>query len=631
MVGKEKLLEILERYWGYKDFRLIQESVISSILSNKDTLALMPTGGGKSLCYQVPALARPGLCLVVSPLISLMVDQVNELKDRGVPARYISSGMSRTEMEIILNNCINSRVKLLYVSPERLKSELFLSYFSKMRINLIAIDEAHCISQWGYDFRPAYLQISSLRDYHPSVPFLALTASATKEVLDDVCDKLNFEEKNILSSKLERDNISFYVIDSNEENKIPKMVELINRIDGIGIVYVRTRNKAKLLARQLSSYNIKALAYHGGMTIAERNHNQEAWMEERTKVIVATTAFGMGINKPNVRFVMHYHLPLSLEAYFQEAGRVGRDGEKAYGIIFNDEFDKIKLKDFVDFQYPNIDMLKTIYNAMGNYYKIPIGTGRDRRFDWDIFTFSENYRLEPFLVANSLRILENSGLVKIEDRGNLFSKIWMPVSKQDLYSFIQDNPAYEALLNSLMSLYPFIMIDFVKISEKRLARTLYQAETDIIDSLDRLEQYGIIHYELRSMHPQLIFLDNRIKSQDLSFSKESYYMMKEVSNNKAKEVIEYVNTKECRQEYLLNYFGNKSKPCSICDNCIDSYSQSNMDEVRKKILSILEKGKRPISYFVDVFGFGKPDTIIPLLRQMLDNKEISYKNGLLGD
>lgn len=404
MANKEKIYEILKKYWGYDSFRYNQEAIISSVLSNKDTLALLPTGAGKSLCYQLPALCRPGICIVVSPLIALMIDQEKSLKSKGIKVRAIYSGQSNQEIEIALNNCIYGKVKILYISPERVSSKLFISYFEKMKVNLIAVDEAHCISKWGYDFRPSFLNIANLRQYHPQAPILALTATATQEVVDDIQEKLLFKEINILTSSFQRKNLSYTVFEEND--KIARIKAITENVGGSGLIYVRSRKKTIELSQKLQSIGIKATPYHAGLTLAIRRYHQKQWQDDEIDIIVATTAFGMGIDKNNVSYVIHYDLPESIEAYVQEVGRAGRNGMKAYGILLYNLKDIASLRKTIESNFPEKKYIQNIYNALGNYYKIASGTGQDLRFDFDIITFSQSYNLDPYLVFSSMRTLQ---------------------------------------------------------------------------------------------------------------------------------------------------------------------------------------------------------------------------------
>lgn len=622
-------LNILKKYWGYEEFKLNQEEIISSVLSDNDTIGLMPTGGGKSICYQVPALIKKGVCIVISPLISLMIDQVEDLQRRGIAAKYICSGMSKGEIEVILNNCLYSKIKLLYISPERISSETFISHFKKMKVSFIVVDEAHCLSQWGYDFRPSYMKIIDIRDYHPDIPLLALTASATEEVLVDISSKLMKSPFRFFTSSFERNNLIYAAYYEYDNNKIAKIIKILERIEGSGIIYVRSRNKATIINALLNNHNVSSMAYHAGMTMAERNHNQNYWIENKTRVIVATTAFGMGINKPDVRFIIHYDIPQSIENYFQEVGRAGRDGQKSYCVLLYNDNDKKELISFTRNRYPELDSIKKIYNAIGNYCNVPILTGKDRRFDWDILEFSHTYNYQPYIVANAIKIMENSQLFSVVENLNTFSKVKIICSKPNLYNFISQHPSYEPLLITLIRLYPFIMIDFVNINERDISKLIYETEDSIHKSLMTLEKYEILYFDQKSKNPQILFLENRLPDSNFSLSQETYHRMKEINIKKANQIINYIESDQCRQEYLLKYFSINSISCNKCDNCLTKRAKTNRKSIEEKIIESLEYSPKQISYFSDNNEFGRKEIIIPIIRDMIDKEILTFKNGLI--
>ncbi|HBN04436.1 MAG TPA: RecQ family ATP-dependent DNA helicase, partial [Bacteroidales bacterium] len=522
--------EILKKYWGYDSFRFNQEAIISSVLSNKDTLALLPTGAGKSLCYQLPALCKSGITIVVSPLVALMIDQEKSLKEKGINARIIYSGLSNQNIEIVLNNCLYGKVKILYISPERISSKLFISYFEKMKVNLIAVDEAHCISKWGYDFRPSFLNISDLRKYHPQVPILALTATATKEVVEDIQDKLLFKERNSLTTSFERENLNYMVFE--ESDKITRIKTIVETIGGTGLIYVRSRKKTVEISQILKSIGINAEAYHAGLTTAIRNHRQQNWIEEKTDIMVATTAFGMGIDKQNVSYVIHYDLPESIEAYVQEVGRAGRNGKKAYGILLYNAKDIETLRKTIESNFPEKKYIQNIYNALCNYFKIATSTGQDRKFDFDLLSFSQTYNFDSYLVFSSVRILQNSGLIEVIENRNPISKVLINVERDTLFEFTNTYPQYFPLLEALRRTYSGLMTEFTIIDEKKLAKLCYEPEENIFKSLKKLEKYNILFYEPKTSQPQLIFTQNRLSNDNFELSQEFYYQIKE--NNKKK-------------------------------------------------------------------------------------------------
>ncbi|MFA6706066.1 MAG: ATP-dependent DNA helicase RecQ [Bacteroidales bacterium] len=627
MANKEKIYEILKKYWGYDSFRYNQEAIISSVLSNKDTLALLPTGAGKSLCYQLPALCRPGICIVVSPLIALMIDQEKSLKSKGIKVRAIYSGQSNQEIEIALNNCIYGKVKILYISPERVSSKLFISYFEKMKVNLIAVDEAHCISKWGYDFRPSFLNIANLRQYHPQTPILALTATATQEVVDDIQEKLLFKEINILTSSFQRKNLSYTVFEEND--KIARIKAITENVGGSGLIYVRSRKKTIELSQKLQSIGIKATPYHAGLTLAIRRYHQKQWQDDEIDIIVATTAFGMGIDKNNVSYVIHYDLPESIEAYVQEVGRAGRNGMKAYGILLYNLKDIASLRKTIESNFPEKKYIQNIYNALGNYYKIASGTGQDLRFDFDIITFSQSYNLDPYLVFSSMRILQNSGLIELVENRNPLSKIFIHTEREPLYQFMLEYPQYFPLLEALRRNYSGIMTEFTQIDEKKLAKICYDTEANIYKSLKKLEKYTMLFYDPKSIQPQIIFTQNRLSNDTFELSQEKYYEIKETNKQKAEELIRYVQSHECRERQLLKYFNIESEKCNKCDVCISKKQTENKESLADKIYQELLNSPQPLHYFANNLTYGSKEVVVPIIRKLLDDEIIVLNDGIL--
>ncbi len=619
--------EILKKYWGYDSFRFNQEAIISSVLSNKDTIALLPTGAGKSLCYQLPALCKSGVTVVVSPLIALMIDQEKSLKEKGISSRIIYSGLSSQNIEIILNNCLYGKVKILYISPERISSRLFISYFEKMKVNLIAVDEAHCISKWGYDFRPSFLNISDLRKYHPQVPVLALTATATKQVVEDIQDKLLFRERNILSTSVERENLNYMVF--QESDKITRIKTIIETIGGSGLIYVRSRKKTVELSQTLKAIGIKAEAYHAGLTNPIRNYRQLQWVEEKTDVMVATTAFGMGIDKQNVSYVIHYDLPESIEAYVQEVGRAGRNGKKAYGILLYNDRDIDTLRKTIESNFPDKKYIQNIYNALCNYYQISTSTGQDRRFDFDMIAFSQAYNFDTYLVFSSIRILQNSGLIEVVENRHPFSKVFIIVERDTLFDFMNTYPQYFPLLEALRRTYSGLMTEFTIIDEKKLAKLCYDTEENIFKSLKKLEKYNILYYEPKSSQPQLIFSQNRLSNDNFELSQEYYYQIKENNKKKAEQLIDYISSNECREKQILTYFDFKAKECGKCDVCLSNKKAIGREETINAIYNELLQGPKSLQYFANNINYGSKEVIIPLIRELLDEEVIILEDGLL--
>jgi ATP-dependent DNA helicase RecQ len=627
MAPHKDIKEVLKKYWGYDSFRHNQEDVISSVLSNKDTLALMPTSAGKSLCYQLPALCKTGICIVVSPLIALMIDQEKSLKAKGIKARAIYSGLSSQEIEIILNNCLYSKVKILYISPERVSSRLFISYFEKMKVNLIAVDEAHCISKWGYDFRTSFLKISDLRKYHPQVPILALTATATNQVVEDIQKKLLFKEENVLKSSFQRHNLIYTVFEEND--KIARIQKIAENVGGSGLIYVRSRRKTTKIAEELQSLGLKATSYHAGLTLALRNYRQQQWIEDNINIMVATTAFGMGIDKPNVSYVIHYDLPESIEAYVQEVGRAGRNGQKAYGILLYTPKDINALRKTIEANFPEKKYIQNIYNALGNYYHLASGTGQDRRFDFDLISFSQTFNFDPYIVFNSIRILENSGLITFSEERNLFSKILIIVDREQLYQFMLDYPTYSPLLEAIRRNYSGIMTEFTIIDENKLAKQCYETEVNIHNALKKIEKYGILHYDVKSKSPQIVFAQNRLNNDNFELSQEQYYDVKQTNQQKSEEFIQYISSKQCREQFILNYFGFHTNKCKRCDYCISERNSQKPIDIKERIYQDILSSAKPLTYFANTIAYGSKDTIMPIIRELLDEELIVLRDGLL--
>ncbi|MBR6330986.1 MAG: ATP-dependent DNA helicase RecQ, partial [Bacteroidales bacterium] len=522
--------EILEKYWHYDHFRPLQEEIIDSVLAGKDTLALLPTGGGKSLCYQIPALATDGICLVISPLIALMKDQVRMLTEKHIKAKYLVSGMSHREIEIILNNCIHHDVKLLYVSPERLQSRLFIDHLRQMKVNLIAVDEAHCISQWGYDFRPPYCEIARIRQYLPNVPVIALTATATPEVVDDIRQRLEFRNGNVFRSSHLRPSLSYSVF--QEDDKVGKMMRIISNVGGSGIVYVRNRRRTLELARLLNDNNIPAAAYHAGIPIKERDQRQKDWQKSPNGVMVATNAFGMGIDKPDVRFIIHYDLPESPEAYFQEAGRAGRDGRKAYAVLLYQQSDINRLRESLENDFPAPNYIRNVYRAICNYYQIPVGSGQDCQYDFDLEKVCNSYGLNAYMVFRSLTFLEREGLICLPDHNELQSRLYITIGKEELYRFQLAHRDIGDMLTAILRLYGGLFTDFTPISESVIAQRCGKTETQVYNMLKELNRLQIAEYRPKTIKPQIIFTSPRIDIKDIYVSDRNYKDLKNAAEKR---------------------------------------------------------------------------------------------------
>ncbi len=624
---------ILVKYWGYSSFRPMQEEIIRSVLSGRDTLALLPTGGGKSICFQVPAMAMEGLCLVVSPLIALMKDQVENLRDRGIKAAAIHSGMHPREIEVVINNSVFGDLKFLYISPERLSSESFRVNLQKMNISLLAIDEAHCISQWGYDFRPPYLKIAEIRPHTGNAPILALTATATPEVIDDIQEKLLFREKNVLQKSFERKNLSYVVF--KEEDKNGRLLNIINNVKGCGVVYVRNRRKCREVSEFLTKNDIKSTFYHAGLEQRIRENRQEDWMKDRKQVIVATNAFGMGIDKPGVRFVVHFDIADSLEAYFQEAGRAGRDGKRAYAVLLYEEADIRNAKQNLAISFPEPEVIRSVYNGLGNYFQVPLGSGKGRQFDFDLQDFSTKYRMNSVSVFSALRIIEKEGLILLGSELESPSRLMFNIDHNELYTFQVENPGYDGFIKMLLRSYGGIFSEFVKINEKEIARRANTTDDKIIALLQKLQQLKLLNYIPSTNTPQLLFVQDRIDSKSLSLSNENYGLRKQAALRRMQSVLDYIqSTNHCRSQLLLKYFGEKEADrCGICDVCLDrnkiNVSELEFNKILEKIKPSLKEKPHALNELLFIAREFPEDKVINVVMWLVDNEKLDVKEGQL--
>jgi ATP-dependent DNA helicase RecQ len=587
--------KILKQYWGFDAFRPMQEDVINSILNGNDSVALMPTGGGKSLCYQVPGLAKEGLCLVISPLIALMKDQVENLRKKNITAFSIYAGMSRKEVINILTIASNSNCKFLYVSPERLETKLFKEYLPGLLINLIAVDEAHCISQWGYDFRPPYLRISSLRDELPDVPIIALTASATPDVLKDICDKLSNKQPNsfkIFRQSFERPNLSYSVF--KVDSKINKIFEILRKVSGSAIIYCKSRKRTKEISELLQMQNISADFYHAGLTHDERNKKQEAWINNKTRVIVCTNAFGMGIDKPDVRIVIHADIPDCLENYYQEAGRAGRDSKKSYAVLLHDDWDINELKGMAALRFPSLEDIRKIYQAVANYLQMPTGSGEGQYYDFDMGDFIKKFNLSTHTSLYALKTLEQDGWLAFNEQVFLPSSVMFITNKKYLYEFESSHPDLEPMMKALLRSYEGIFDFPASISEKTIAFVLKIDVEEVKKQLLQLHQAGIIEYLPQKDTPQLLLLRNRIKAEDISIDMTAYQKRKEQFLQRVAKMISYIKEESiCRSQVIGSYFGDdKIKACGICDACqkqkAKAIAKQEFDTLHLRIVNIIK-------------------------------------------
>ena len=570
---------LLKRYWGYEAFRPLQGEVIDSVSGGHDTLALFPTGGGKSLCYQLTALLSEGMCLVVSPLIALMKDQVEALNRRHVKAACIVSGMSRQQEMAVLSNCIAGSIKLLYVSPERLRQRMFIEHFRQMKVNLIAVDEAHCVSQWGHDFRPPYLQIAEIRQYHPRVPLLALTATATAAVVKDIQQHLAMHDCRVFQASYVRDNLSYNVLYSDD--KMASLLQIVKSLKGSGIVYTRSRRSTRQVAESLVEAGIGAVYYHAGLDAEERDQKQAAWMEGKCQVIVATNAFGMGIDKADVRLVVHLDIPDSLEAYFQEAGRAGRDGKRAYAVAIYSPADRERLRRDFASAYPSEAFIRSAYKAICNFYRLPLGSGADSSFDFDLEAICDTYNLPPREFYSACRFLEREGLIAIPDRENLASTLFIPVSRDELYRFQLEHIRYGDLLKLVLRMYPGVMMAPVAIDERQMASRSPMSAREVRAALGELQAMHIVEYHPRTTKPQLVFSTARVNEGDIYFSADHYAHLKSAASERLDAVMRYIdNTRDCRSRQLVAYFGEVEgvADCGACDVCRHRQDEVVTDE-----------------------------------------------------
>lgn len=559
---------ILQQHWGYPNFRPLQEDIIDSVMAGKDTLALLPTGGGKSICFQVPAMAMEGLCIVITPLIALMKDQVAHLVEKGIPAAAIYSGMHPDQQELAYNQAVYGRLKFLYVSPERLQTDGFVEALKRMKVCLLAVDESHCISQWGYDFRPPYLKIADIRPYMPKTPVLALTATATAKVVDDIQLRLGFKQKNVFQSSFERKNLTYNVFhEADKYGVLRRKLEAMT--EGSAIVYVRNRKRTQVIADWLNSVGISATFYHAGLDAMTRDERQDLWMKGKVKVIAATNAFGMGIDKPDVRLVIHMDLPDSIEAYFQEAGRAGRDLKPAEAFLLVSPADIQKLQENLTLSFPELERIKLIYNALGNYFNIPVGAGENVSYPLVISEFANRYGFNVLEVYHTLRILEKEGFLMLSDSFNEPSKVMIKASRDDIYSFQVNNPSFGEIIKFMLRSLPGVLTDFVKINEETMAKKTGLTLEKVVDQLKKLEAYHFLSYAPRNDKPQVLFLSEFVDTKHFNLSKEHYHDRKHEAELRVKAVVDFVNNdEECRSVQLLRYFNEKAKcNCGRCDVC----------------------------------------------------------------
>jgi len=627
-LNKSNIHKVLKQYWGYDTFRPKQEEIINSILEKTDTLALLPTGGGKSLCYQVPAMVSEGVCIVISPLVALMKDQVSQLKKRNIKAIALTGGMRHTEIDIALDNCVYGNIKLLYLSPERLQSDIVITRLQKMKISLIAVDEAHCISQWGYDFRPSYLNIAEIRTLLPKAPILALTATATKEVAADIQKKLLFKKPFIIQNSFNRSNLAYMVLEEN--HKMDRLQKMLNRIKGSAIIYVRSRKRAYELSTELNYLGVKSLYYHAGLSANERSDNQDKWMNNSVRVMVATNAFGMGIDKPDVRLVVHTQNPNTLEAYFQEAGRAGRDGQKSFAVSLYQKSDLETSINRFEENYPNSNEVRVIYQKLANYLQIAIGDGYENTYEFSIDAFCEQNKLSKEKCLKSFLILENEEILKFESYNSQLSTIQITSSPSSVVNYQTNNSKKREFLQLLLRVYPNIFDEPAEIQERKLAIQINKDSNYVHKILAQFEQEGILKYCPRTNRGNIIYLSARYNSKNLPLSKTHFEERKSLLKNKLKSINGYLsNTEVCRSRILLDYFGERSEQdCGICDICI-AKTTNTIDfkkSIRKDLLKRVSLKPIFISTFVAQYSKLKELVIIDEIKQLLE-ENILIKEG----
>lgn len=625
----DKYLDILHEYWGYPDFRGIQREIIESIGSGKDTLGLMPTGGGKSLTFQVPALTQKGVCIVISPLISLMKDQVDHLRQKNIGAAAIYSGMRRDDIVATLENCIFGGIKILYISPERVGSDLFKAKLLHMRVSFITVDEAHCISQWGYDFRPSYLQISEIRKLVPDAPVLALTATATSEVITDIQKQLGFEKENVFRMSFERKNLAYVV--RRTESKEAEAVHILQSVSGSAIVYVRSRRRTKQVAELLHNNGISATWYHAGLEPAEKAQRQEDWQNDKIRVIVATNAFGMGIDKPDVRLVIHPDAPSSIEAYFQEAGRAGRDGKKSYAVLLWNSGDERKLNKRIDDTFPPKDDIRDVYEHLAYFFQVGVNSGAGSTFEFNIDKFSRTFHFFPIRVNSALVILQRAGYIFYDPNPENLSRVKFLLTRNELYRLENQPYSEDAVITSLLRNYGGLFVDYVYIDESFVAKDSGLSRDEVYMALKVLNHKRIINFIPRKNTPLVRYAVDRVDGTDVVLSEDVYDKRKKQFAKRIASVLEYLkNESVCRSRQLLAYFGEtKSKDCGQCDVCIshkdNKETRDAFKDAQRQILEILDDGEK--HFIRDLYKVKAWDSVLDEALEYLVQEEKVYVEG----
>lgn len=613
--------EVLKHYWGFDTFRPLQQDIIQAVLNGQDTLALLPTGGGKSLCFQVPAMVKDGICIVVSPLIALMKDQVENLKAKGIQAVAIYSGMGKREIDILLDNCIYGPIKFLYLSPERLLSDLVRTRITYMKVNLFAIDEAHCISQWGYDFRPPYLQLSSLRELHPGVPFIALTATATRFVREDIVKQLEMDNPQVFVQSFARKNLSYVVF--NLEDKYKKLISVVRNVKGCGLVYVRNRRETAEVAMFLQRNGVAADFYHAGLENQERSRKQEEWKKNKIRIMVATNAFGMGIDKADVRFVVHLDLPESLEAYYQEAGRAGRDEHRAYAVLLTNAGDQRALKAKYTDNFPSVEEIKKTYHYLGSYFQLAYGAGEGLTFSFDLADFCRRFQLGVIKTISALKFLEHDGYITLSENIFLPSRVMFTAGHEDVYRFQIENPGYDLLIKTVLRSYGGMFDHYAAIAESDIAKRLKISWNDVVRQLNNLQDQQLLSYLPQSDQPQLQFVRARVDLLHLDTDVRYIALRREIQQIQIGSVLSYASTGICRSIQLLAYFDEPgAEKCGTCDVCLEEKRKADLadltDRIDFEIATLLQGGSLTLDELMGQLRTGNDQDRLQQIRELLD-------------